>query len=304
MLKPLSLLLTLSLVLGLLGLAPDAEAKRFGSGKSFGQSYRTAPSYSPNEAPRPSPYANSPASPVPQRPPFGGMMGGLLGGLLAGGLLGALFSGGGFQGIQMMDVVILGGLAFLIYKFMSGRASPGANPAPGSPNLGPVPIDNAPPRRVFDVPHIGHGNTDTAPTRPAGANTGFGADEVPFNFPPGFDLNNFLLGAREHYRTLQTAWNTADFDKIREYVTPSLVNELRAERESLGGDQHTEVLFVDAEIVRADVRGATTELSVKFAGSYRDTIEGTEEACIDLWHLTRDTASAGAPWMIVGIESR
>jgi len=47
MLKPLSLLLTLSLVLGLAGLAFDAEAKRLGSGKSFGQSHKTAPAYAP-----------------------------------------------------------------------------------------------------------------------------------------------------------------------------------------------------------------------------------------------------------------
>jgi hypothetical protein len=304
MLKPLSLLLTLSLMLGLGGFAFDAEAKRLGSGKSFGQSYKTAPAYAPPTSTRPAPTANATN---PARPPFGGMLGGMMGGLLAGGLLGALFAGGAFQGIQMMDVLILGGIAFLLYKLMSSRRGPTSTAATATAapaGLSATAFDTTPPRRVFDVPHIGHGTTDTAPTRPAGANNGFGADEVPFNFPPGFDLNNFLLGAREHYRTLQTAWNTADFDKIREYVTPSLVNELRAERESLGGDQHTEVLFVDAEIVRADVRGATTELSVKFAGSYRDTVEGTEEAFIDLWHLTRDTASAGAPWMIVGIESR
>jgi len=42
---------------------------------------------------------------------------------------------------------------------------------------------------------------------------------------------------------------------------------------------------------------------VKFTGSYRDTVEGTEEAFVDLWHLTRDTASAGAAWMMVGLES-
>lgn len=306
MLKPLSLLLTLSLMLGLAGLAFDAEAKRLGSGKSFGQSYKTAPAYAPPTSARPAPTANATN---PARPPFGGMLGGMMGGLLAGGLLGALFAGGAFEGIQMMDMLILGGIAFLLYKLMSSRRGPATTAAAANPataaagGLGGVPFDTASSRRVFDVPHIGHGTTARPAAIAMGASAGFGADQVPFNFPPGFDLNSFLLGAREHYRTLQTAWNTGDFDKIREYVVPELVNELRSERESLGGEQHTEVLFVDAEIVRADVRGGTAELSVKFTGSCRDTVEGTEEAFVDLWHLTRDTASAGAPWMMVGIES-
>ena len=302
MLKPLSLLLTLSLMLGLAGLAFDAEAKRLGSGKSFGQSYKTAPAYAPPTSARPAPTANATN---PARPPFGGMLGGMMGGLLAGGLLGALFAGGGFQGIQMMDVLILGGIGFLLFKLMSARRGPATAATAAPRGLGAAAFDTAPSRRVFDIPHIGHGTAAQPAATATGvsASTGFGAEEVPFNFPPGFDLNNFLLGAREHYRTLQTAWNTADFDQISEYTVPSLVAELRAERASLGGDQHTEVLFVDAEIVRADVLATRAELSVKFTGSYRDKVEGTEEGFVDIWHLSRDTASTGAPWMIVGIES-
>ncbi|MCV5540131.1 hypothetical protein OFN30_32860, partial [Escherichia coli] len=33
--------------------------------------------------------------------------------------------------------------------------------------------------------------------------TGFADSDVPFRLPPGFDMNGFLAGARDHYRTLQ-----------------------------------------------------------------------------------------------------
>ena len=104
------------------------------------------------------------------------------------------------------------------------------------------------------------------------ASGGFGVSQVPFNLPAGFDLTAFLAGARDHYRTLQDAWNKNDLVKIQEYVSPEPYNDLRVERATPVGDQHTEVLFVDAELVRADQIGSRAEVSVKFSGRYRDTV--------------------------------
>ena len=70
------LLVTLSL-----GLATTAEAAKFGGSKSFGKSYRTAPSQPKAQ----SLTSNKAATATPQRN-RSGLMGGLLGGLLAGGL--------------------------------------------------------------------------------------------------------------------------------------------------------------------------------------------------------------------------
>lgn len=65
-------------------------------------------------------------------------------------------------------------------------------------------------------------------------------------------LQSSLKGILKHYRTLQVAWNDNDFSKIQEYVTPELFNELKQERANYAGAQHTEVLYVDAELVRAE----------------------------------------------------
>lgn len=70
-----------------------------------------------------------------------------------------------------------------------------------------------------------------------------------------------MNGAREHYRILQGAWNHNQLETIREYVSPSLFEDLKAERANYEGDQHTDVMYVDAEIVRADYDANRAQLS-------------------------------------------
>lgn len=298
----------------------EAEAKKFGGGKSFGSSRQTSPAPAPAARPDSANPAQNAAAGAGRK----GMMGGLLGGLLAGGLLAALIGGGAFEGIQFMDILIIGLLAFVIFRLLR-RKAPATQQAqsytqpyaqPSSPAYSPQPPaerspidDTLPPARdtVFgsSPDSFSGSNSGTNPRSQGGSGFGggFTASSVPFNLPAGFDMNGFLAGAREHYRTLQEAWNTNDLAKIQEYVTPSLYNDLSAERATLNGDQHTEVLFVDAELVRADHTASEAELSIKFSGRYRDTHEGVEEPITDIWHLQRDLASPDAPWLIIGIES-
>lgn len=111
-----------------------------------------------------------------------------------------------------------------------------------------------------------------------------------------------MEGARSHYKTLQLAWNENDLSKIQEYVSIELFNELSNQRRELVGEQHTEVMFLDAELVRATHTANLAEVSVKFSGRYRDTVECVEEDIKEVWHLERNVAQANSPWLIVGIE--
>ncbi|OOE54075.1 Tim44 domain-containing protein [Salinivibrio kushneri] len=270
--------------------APYAEAKRFGGGKSFGKSFKTAP------APKNNTTNTNTLKQNTSKTSKKGLAGGLLGGLLAGGLLAAFF-GGAFEGIQFMDILVLGVIAYFAMKFLRGltQAKAGAQaqgPAYAGQNKG----------YYHEQPHAFR---QEAPTAAGGSSSGFGAtnNDVPFNFPPQFDMQSFLSGAREHYRILQGAWNHNELDKIQEYVTPELYNDLAAERARLGSEQHTEVMYVDAEIVRADYDSRIAQLSLKFTGRYCDRVEGVEEDITDIWHLERDLRQPNAPWLIVGIQS-
>ncbi|WP_319782321.1 Tim44 domain-containing protein [Oceanisphaera sp. IT1-181] len=276
-------LFTLIFAIGITATAFDAEARKMGGGRSFGKSYKTAPA-------QPAKQNTANQAGQTQTPKkSGGMMGGLLGGLLAGGLLAALFSSGAFEGFKMMDFLLMAGLAFVAFKIFStlrkGKAQT-ARPAFGGPQQFEAP-------KPFAATPAADSNT---------ASNGFAPSDVPFNLPPGFDMQAFLQGSREHYRTLQQAWNTNDLEKIREYVSPELFADLSQERATLTGDQHTEVMFVDAELVRADHTSYHAQVSLKFSGRYRDSHEAIEQDIKEVWHLERDLTQENAPWLIVGLE--
>ncbi|WOG26582.1 Tim44 domain-containing protein [Endozoicomonas sp. 8E] len=283
---------------------PVADAKKFGGGKSFGRSYNTAPA--------PKQPAAAPQQGGKQTAAQGsrkGMLGGLLGGLLAGGLIASLF-GGAFTGLQMMDILIIALLAFVLFKVFRSMnrakamaAGHGGNHAHFTPEQSGQNQPSPSLDRLFgqnreqQEDNFGQAAQTTLPQ------TGFGASDVPMNLPEGFNLSVFMNGARDHYRTLQEAWNRNDLDTIREYLDPELFLQLKAERAMLDGDQHTEVMFVDAELGRADYNDTVAEISVRFTGKYRDTVEGVEEDITDIWHLQRSLKEPDAPWLIVGIEA-
>ena len=275
----------------------EAQARKFGGGKSFGRSHQTAP------APAAKPDAGTPTAAPGAAAAAGkkGMLGGMLGGLLAGGLIAAMLGSGAFEGIQFMDILIMGLLAFVIFRLLRGRRQ-ATGPAPVQSPVFAGGQPNHTDRRAFDLDSKFGGGSAVGGSG-VGGGAGFGSSQVPFNLPAGFDMTGFLAGARDHYRTLQDAWNKNDLVKIQEYVSPELYNDLRAERATLQGDQHTEVMFVDAELVRADQIGGRAEVSIKFTGRYRDTVEGVEEDITDTWHLERDLSQVNSPWYIVGIES-
>ncbi|EJX2556152.1 Tim44 domain-containing protein [Vibrio alginolyticus] len=281
-----------ALLMFTVAVTPIAEAKKFGGSKSFGKSYKTAPAPKQQQKNTNTVGKDQTTKSSSKK----GLMGGLLGGLLAGGLLAAFF-GGAFEGIQFMDILIIGLIAFVIFKLMRGMlgAKQGSmNQHRQQPAFG----GNA---SKFEQPNMQ--NFEQQPNTNNGGFGGFGAQtDVPHNYPPGFDQAAFINGSREHYRILQGAWNHNQLETIEEYVSPSLFEDLKAERAKLDGEQHTDVMYVDAEIVRADYDANKAQLSLQFSGRYRDTVEGVEEEIEDIWHLERDLTAPNAPWLIVGIQ--
>lgn len=258
---------------------PDAHAKKFGGSKSFGKSYKTAPQKQTSNTSTPAKQGMSKKS----------MLGGMLGGLLVGGLIASMF-GGAFEGLQFMDMILIAGLAFFLFRLFKGmtRAKVAAQQGTQQPASGPAFRQEAQSDATFSTPSQGGFSGVT--------------NEVPFNLPADFDLTNFLTGARSHYKTLQQAWNENDLNTIQEYVSIELYNELNSQRKELEGAQHTEVMFLDAELVRADSTVSLSQVSVKFTGRYRDSQDEMEADICEIWHLERDLTQANAPWLITGIE--
>ena len=260
---------------------PEAEAKRFGGG-GFGKSHKT------------SPFAKKKASPdqkqtdqkngAQQQGKRSGLMGGMLGGLLAGGLFAYLLGSGAFEGLQIMDILLLAGLFFIVMRLLRGAAGASHAQASAAGNHG----QQSHQAEYFQAQQ---------------AMSSASENEIPMNLPNGFDENSFLEVADKHYRELQQAWNEGNLEVIREFVAENLFNALAQQRQSLMVPPQTEILDLSCEIVRADYDQSVAQVSILFRGVCKDDLERSQDGIFDIWHLERDLTQADSPWLIVGIEA-
>lgn len=278
----LKILAFMAITVSLMIASPDADAKRFGGGKSFGKMFKTNPA-AQKQAPVGAGAASQKATPAGSKR---GIMGGMLGGLLVGGLLASIF-GGAFEGIQMMDIIIFGLIAYFALRWFRKM------------NQAKAQAQEHQHAFVGGMPNFGQ----QTPSQSGGSLVQAGAfNDVPLNLPQDFDADAFIKGALSHYRTIQDAWNANELNIIQEYVSPDIYDQLLAERQSLGEEQHTEILSLDASIVRADYKNSNAQLSLQFTGQCRDEVEQSEDEIVDIWHLQRDLSVDGSPWFIIGIE--
>jgi len=264
-------------------LAPETEAKRFGGGMSLGKQYRTPQSAAPPRQAQQSPAASRPAA--------GATSGasrwlGPLAGLAAGGLLASLFFGDAFEGLQILDILLMVGL--VAGGIMLVRAMRRNIPAPAGAGAHGGPLTA---RYQSD-----HGVSSAALEAPLSV----GADEVA---PVWFDGPAFVEGSKTHFIRLQAAWDQADFQDIREYTGPQLFAELKRERERLGdAPQYTEVVTLDAELLGVQRDGDQAVASIRFSGLIREEEGGGANPVDEIWHVRHPWDSSAGDWLIVGIQ--
>ena len=206
---------------------PDEAWARAGGGmssgsrgsRSFSSPSRTysAPAPSPSTRPTPAPAPAPMAQPAPAggflRSMAGGIVGGLLGGMLfrslgfAGGAGGADGAGGG--GFGMMDLLLLAGIAYLIYWFV--RRKRAAQEAPAT---------------AYASQMVGDAYGSGAPTATLDApgwqqdrDRGLGHLR---QMDPGFDEAAFRELCTDRFFQIQAAWMRRDVDKLRPLLTEEM----------------------------------------------------------------------------------
>lgn len=262
-------------------LLDQAEARRLGGGRSFGSrpSYqRSAPSQNQGTQPGQA----SPASPVAAPRPWGGM----LGGLLMGGLIGSLLFGGGFKGFGMLDIVVLGGLAFFFIRYLRARSMA----AEGlQASYAPAPSGGS---------YEDEGRNAWAP----------GAVVEPIkatgpSIPPDFDQAEFLKGAKVIYARLQDSWNRRDLEDIRQFTSPEVWAEIKRQAEEDPHPSNTEVLLVNASLLDVKKVDGQTVGSVVYDVLMRENPEQAEPSQVqEVWHFSRDENKPGSFWLLEGIQ--
>ncbi len=260
--------------------ALDAHAKRFGGGKSFG----SAPSHQTRQAPQQTQAAPSQAGKQAAAAPSGASRWlGPLAGLAAGGLLASMFMGDGFEGIQFMDILIFGLIAFLLFRFLAARRR----------QQQPAMAGHAPMQREM-------------PQQPA--TTIFGGSAAPvaaapvINAPAWFNEQNFVAAAREHFLSLQQHWDANEMDKIAEFVTPQLLGFLKQERAEIGDAyQSTYVDDLQIQLDGVDDNAEKTTATLTFSGVAKTSRFDQGEPFSESWRMER-VQGENQPWLVAGIR--
>jgi len=257
-----------------LGASEPVEAKKFGGG-GFGKAFKTSPFKKATPA-SPTKPAAAPEKGKATRP---GMMGGLMGGLLAGGIFAYLLGSGAFEGIQFMDILLFGLLGFVLFKLF-------AKPKQAAPQYAGMQRQGFEP--AADQGQFGQGTF------------GSSQEEIPMEFPQGFDVKGFEQGALEHFALVHKAWDQGDFSTIEEYVDPVLLDELKHQRSQYSATLDNQIMDLSASIVRAEPIENGHRISILFRGLMKDMQSNEEHGVFDVWHLEK---AANGTWLIVGIEA-
>ena len=263
-----------------------AQAKRFGGGGNLG---KQRPSYSQRAAPQTPPASPSQQQASPRPASNASRWLGPLAGLAAGGLLASLLFGDAFQGLQVLDFLLLGAVglgAYLLFRSLRQKSAPPATARryAGAAASGPN----------FQVPEIG-----------SGLKQGPMADKAPVSSvrPAWFNEETFLEAAKTHFTRLQAAWDAGDMAEIRSYTTPQLFAELNRERAQLGNQkQFTQVLDLNTELVDSVTEGDQFIASVRFSGLIREEEQGEAHPFSEIWHVQRSLTDPQAHWYVAGIQ--
>ena len=207
------ILIVLASLASVTTLTTSAEARAGGGSRSLGSrgsrsySQPASPSYQPRPTqPAQSPYqAQQPAGGGFFRNMAGGIAGGLLGGMLFRGLGFGGGGGGGGGGIGIFEILLIGGIIFLIYRYIKKKRE---QEAPYQNISGP---NEAAPYQSYQQPSA---TIDAAP-----ADLAAGLSHIR-QMDSSFDEQRFTDSVMDLFFKIQSAWMNRDLAPVSSLLTP------------------------------------------------------------------------------------
>jgi predicted lipid-binding transport protein (Tim44 family) len=290
---------------------------RAGSGGSRGSRSSSAPARpaptSPSNPSSPSRSLNSPATAPAQQPSRGWFGGGLMGGLAGfalGGLLGSMLFGGlghGFGGgIGLLELLLIGGGLFLLFRYMSARrAAQPSYAGAGAPYAGGG-------YTAVDVPSTSAPEPAAAPLT-SDLDRGLGHIRA---MDPSFDPAVVSDTARALFGDVQQALTARDMSPVSARLTSRMYTELTGQCDRLRSARQTNrmeaVNVRTAEVTEAWQESGQDFVTVYLAGSLADyTVDDATGAVVagakapqsfeEFWTFTRPVGPN--PWRLSAIQS-
>ncbi len=269
-----------------------------GGGRSFGsQPSMSQPARNPMQYNRQATTQQAQPAAQAARPGLG-FGGGLLGGLLAGSLIGSLLTGGGLGGGGFLDIILLVIVGWLIYAFIKRKRQQAAyqSAQDSYPNYQePSRIDNtmrsASAGSAWDALR-GNQNQSAQPT---------GSVSFDSNIPAGFDVENFIKGAKMAYTRMQASWDKRDLEDISHFATEGIMRELRKQMADDPNPGRTQIVMLNATLVSVEEFGDMDRAQVYFDALLIEDPRQTQPAnARELWTFVRKHESGN--WKLDGLQ--
>ena len=300
----------------------DAEAKRMGSGKSFGKqssnvTQRDAATPAGGAAAK-SAAAPGAAAAAPKKP-WGAMLGGLAAGLGLAWLASSLGLGGAFGQIIMFALLALAVMVVVgfVMRKLKGQGGAGRNPpspyafqgaATTPANYSPQNVGNDASARpwersstAFEAPQ------STIGSGVGGSMIGSGlSGSQAWGVPADFDAASFLKACKTNFVTLQDAWDRSDINSLRAMMTDEMLDQIKtqlADREShTGGSANkTDVVMLDAQLLGIEETNDVYVASVEFSGMIREDASAGPSPFREVWNMTKPRTGGG--WLVAGVQA-
>lgn len=294
----------------MLSVSFDAEARRMGGGKSFGrqssnvtqQRQAATPPAANNMAKSAAPAAAGAAAGTAAKSGMSRFLGPIAG--IAAGLgIAALLSSMGLSGafLEMMSSMLLIGLLVFGVMFIVRRLRGGAvRPAMQQADNGPLHRQNAQAQNSQSQNILRQASQPVA-AAPAAAVAPVPAAPVDEKwFIPGdFDSSAFLANAKAQFIEIQAVWDSADMDKLRDYMTDDLIAEVKPELLAREQGNVTQVVLLNAELLGIESVSGGHLASVRYSGMLREAKEAEAFRFEEVWNLYK---ADGAGWLLAGIQ--
>lgn len=270
-------LLSLLIFISTFGLIiTDAEAKRFGGGKSFGSS-RSSSSFSSAN--------NSSYQRTAQPATSANKWMGALSGLAIGGLLAYLFMGHGL-GTGLLSWLLIAGAAFVLWRLIKGFLL--ARQSMSATNLRDQPAYSFSTNAPFSQPQ-----SNTPQYTLSSANDAL----------VNFDENAFLRHAKTVFIRLQAAYDNKNLTDLREFTSPEVFAEIQLQLQERGTElNQTEVIAIEAKLLNLTNAkdGHGIAANVVFAGFLREQPNTDPQVIKETWYFYKPVNQDN--WIITGIE--
>lgn len=316
-----------SLVAGILAaallVAPLAEAKRAGGGKSHGMSRSATPTQS-YQQPRQATPAQQPVAPATAPQKSGPGVGSMVAAGVAGAAVGAVAANaladdhpasqaqaaqeekGGIPG--WIWILLAAAVAFFIFRKMGAKKKlTSTNPyAPNNGGKTASPFGQTPaaPRASTDNTNIfgqsvGGGAATQAPVNNAPFGTAY--TNSGNQLPDGTEPAAFLRIARQRFNHIQSMNTASNIEEIRRYLTPdlyqSMYNDIMANRDQ----DVAEFSNLNAMVTDSATENGQYVVSVRFTGTVSEDLNSLPQPFTEIWHFVKP-AGSNQDWLVAGIQ--